>query len=97
MIQFSWVAESGLDGTAGEVIALAANQERDRVAGRRRQPNQVESNSIEPSAFGLFARPRKKADVQDQCLRPVLIARSSGWTCRLHLKTGGLALRSEGT
>ena len=68
MIQFSWVAESGLDGTAGEVIALAANQERDRVAGRRRQPNQVESNSIEPSAFGLFARPRKKADIIDSIL-----------------------------
>ena len=64
MIQFSWGAESGLDGTAGEVIALAANQERDRVAGRRRQPNQVESNSIEPSAFGLFARPRKQAETK---------------------------------
>ena len=70
MIQFSWVAESGSDATAGEVIALAANQERDRVAGRRRQPNQVESNSIEPSAFGLFARPRKKADMHATGTKP---------------------------
>ena len=85
MIQFSWVAESGLDGTAGEVIALAANQERDRVAGRRRQPNQVESNSIEPSAFGLFARPRKEADIKAPRGGQTFTARDSGRTRRVYL------------